>query len=43
MWSEENKSILFLGDNNTLYWPQPEGDNKPHLNAFRAYFELSDI
>ena len=42
VWNEENKSILFLGDNNTLYWPQPEGDNKPHLNAFRAYFELTD-
>ena len=42
MWSEENKSILFLGDNNTLYWPKPDGDNMPHLNAFRAYFELSD-
>ena len=42
VWNTENKSILFLGDNNTLYWPQPEGDNMPHLNAFRAYFELSD-
>ena len=42
VWSEENKSILFLGDNNKLYWPQPDGDNMPHLNAFRAYFELSD-
>ena len=43
VWSEENKSILFLGDNNTLYWPKPEGDNMPHLNAFRAYFELIDV
>ena len=42
VWNEENKSILFLGDNNTLYWPKPEGDNMPHLNAFRAHFELSD-
>ncbi|WP_294743949.1 leucine-rich repeat domain-containing protein [uncultured Prevotella sp.] len=42
VWNEENKSILFLGDNNTLYWPKPDGDNMPHLNAFRAYFELSD-
>ena len=36
VWSEENKSILFLGDNNKLYWPQPNGDQNPHLNAFRA-------
>ena len=43
VWNEENKSILFLGDNNTLYWPKPEGDNMPHLNAFRAYFELIDV
>ena len=42
VWSEENKSILLLGTNNTLFWPQPEGENMPHLNAFRAYFELSD-
>ena len=42
VWSEENKSILFLGDNNKLYWPQPNGDQNPRLNAFRAYFELTD-
>ena len=41
-WSEENKSILFVGTSNTLYWPQPKEGQNPHLNAFRAYFELSD-
>ena len=39
-WDTENKSILFLGSGNTLYWPQPSEGNTPHLNAFRAYFDL---
>ena len=39
-WNTETKSILFLGDNNKLYFPQPSGDDKPHLGACRAYFEL---
>ena len=39
-WNVENKSILFVGDDNTLHWPQPSGVNIPSLNAFRAYFEL---
>ena len=39
-----DKSILFLGDNNTLYWPDAANysDGYYHLNAFRAYFELND-
>ena len=40
VWETENKSILFVGTGNTLYWPKPSGDQNPHLNAFRAYFEL---
>ena len=39
-WTTENKSILFLGSGNTLYYPKPNGDQNPHLNAFRAYFDL---
>lgn len=42
VWETENKSILFLGAANTLYFPQPSGDKIPHLNAFRAYFQLSN-
>ena len=37
-WPEENRSILFLGEKNTLYYPQAGA----HVNAFRAYFELSN-
>ena len=40
-WTEENKSILYLGAENKLYWPQPAG-NPVSLNAFRAYFQLAD-
>ena len=36
-WNTEDKSILFLGGNNALYYPQAGA----HVNAFRAYFELS--
>ena len=42
-WETETKSILFLGNNNTLYFPQPSGDKIPHLNAFRAYFQLDGL
>ena len=39
-WSftEDNRSILFLGDDNTLYWPK-EGAT---IGACRAYFELAN-
>ena len=36
VWDTENKSILFVGTNNTLYWPTAGG----HMNACRAYFDL---
>ena len=36
-----NKSILFLGTDNMLYYPQPSGGTNPTIGAFRAYFELS--
>jgi hypothetical protein len=41
-YTEENKSILLLGTQNTLYWPQPDGNTYPSIGACRAYFELSD-
>jgi hypothetical protein len=42
---DREMSILFLGDNNTLYYPQPDltdPDNPvyPSIGAFRAYFDL---
>ena len=42
-WETETKSILFLGNSNTLYFPKPSGDKIPHLNAFRAYFQLDGL
>ena len=41
-WTEENKSILFLGTENKLNWPKPSATKNPFLGSFRAYFELSD-
>ena len=40
VWDAEDKSILFLGAANHLYWPQPDGSQNPSLGAFRAYFDL---
>ena len=37
-FNNENKDILFLGDQNTLYYPQ----NGARIGACRAFFELSD-
>ena len=37
-WNAENKSILFVGTNNNLYWPQSGAS----LGACRAYFQLTD-
>jgi len=41
-YTKENKSILFLSGNNTLYYPQPTDDNIPSIGACRAYFQLGD-
>ena len=45
----EDKSILFLGEENTLYYPQPDIDTEnpenskfPTIGAFRAYFKIGD-
>ncbi len=37
-YTEENKSILFVGGNNSLYWPTADAS----IGAQRAYFELND-
>jgi hypothetical protein len=47
VWETENKSILFLGAENKLYYPLPDltdaqNPKYPHLNAFRAYFQIGD-
>ena len=38
-FTEDNRSILFVGEKNQLYWPQ----NGAHLGACRAYFQLNGI
>ena len=43
VWESENNSVLFLGSGNTLYFPQPSGGEKPHVNAFRGYFQLKGL
>ena len=37
-YEEENKSILFVGGENSLYWPTAGFS----IGAQRAYFELND-
>ena len=44
-YNAETPSILFLGGNNTLYYPQPDLTDAsnpvyPSIGAFRAYFDL---
>jgi hypothetical protein len=39
----ENKSLLFLGGNNTLYYPQPADAEHPiTIGSCRAHFRLSE-
>ena len=38
-FTEDNRSILFVGSGNQLYWPQTGA----HLGACRAYFQLKGI
>jgi len=38
-YADNNKSILFIGGNNKLYYPQ----NGASIGAFRAYFQLKGI
>ena len=43
-YTEENKSILYLGGGNTLYYPQPADAEHPiTIGSCRAYFCLSGI
>ncbi len=46
-YRETNKYILFMGDTNTLHYPQPDLTNPdnpiyPYVGACRAYFELDN-
>lgn len=41
-FENEDESILFLGAQNTLYYPQPSGDMKPTIGALRAYFKIGE-
>ena len=42
-YSTETNNILFVGGNNTLYWPKPTQDNPiVTIGAFRAYFQLDN-
>ena len=36
----EDKTVLFLGGNNTLYYP--DGEQTTNIKAFHAYFQLAD-
>ena len=38
-FATENRSVLFLGGENTLYYP--DGESNVSIGAFRAYFELA--
>ena len=40
-YTTEDKSILFLGSNNKLFYP--DGAAETNIGAFRAYFELKGI
>lgn len=41
-FESEDKSILFLGAANTLYYPSPSGNQNPTIGAQRAYFKIGE-
>lgn len=41
VYNNEDRSVLFLGGNNTLYYP--DGSAPSYINACRAYFQLNGI
>ena len=41
VYNNEDHSVLFLGGNNTLYYP--DGSAPSYINACRAYFQLNGI
>ena len=42
-YTTENRSVLYLGTANKLYYPQPSGSTNPSMGACRAYFTLNGI
>ncbi len=42
-YATANRSILFLGSGNTLYFPQPDDSQPLSIGACRAYFRLNGI
>ena len=47
-FDDTDDSILFLGEGNTLYYPQPDlsdpvSPKYPSINPFRAFFKLHDL
>lgn len=41
-FDQEDKSILLMGADNQLFYPQPNGGQNPSLGAFRAYFKIGE-
>jgi len=41
-FNEPDKDVLYLGSNNTLYYPNPSTGNTVTIGAFRAYFQLKN-
>ena len=41
-FTEENRSILFVGADNTLYYPQPASGQNLTIGAQRAYFKIGE-
>ena len=41
-FESEDKSIIFLGAQNTLYYPQPSSNKQPTICAQRAYFKIGE-
>ena len=39
-FAEEDRSALYLGDNDYLYYPSPATGQEVKIGAFRAYFQL---
>ncbi|MBR0045760.1 MAG: hypothetical protein IJP75_02605 [Bacteroidaceae bacterium] len=41
-FADTDPSILFMGEENTLYYPQPSDEQTPFINAQRAYFKMGE-
>lgn len=42
-YNEEERSILFLGGGDNVYYPQPDSNNPVFIGSCRAYFRLNGI